>query len=119
MKRKVEERDEYGNIAIKEIIMPDSSLDEKISDDENSTLKDIIPANNTVEDEVFGGKETGYSQKMVAYLERLSDLQKEILRLIIAGYKPGEIKKELHISEKQYADCNAAIHSYKNVSILF
>ena len=30
-----------------------------------------------------------------------------------------EIKNELHISEKQYFDCCAAIHSYRNVSVLF
>ncbi len=56
---------------------------------------------------------------MLLYLSRLSGLQKEVLMLNIAGYLPGEIREELHISGKQYANCYAAIHSYRNVSVLF
>ena len=56
---------------------------------------------------------------MLLYLSRLSNLQKEVLRLNIAGYLPSEIREELHIDEKEYTDCYAAIHSYRNVSVLF
>ena len=67
----------------------------------------------------FEKNEEEYSNRMLLYLSRLSDLQKKVLRLNVAGYQPNEIRKELHISEKQYADCYAAIHSYRNVSVLF
>ena len=73
----------------------------------------------TIEKEIFERNEEGYSKRMLLYLNRLSALQKEVLRLDIAGYLPNEIKEELHINEKQYVDCRAAIHSYRNVSVLF
>lgn len=95
------------------------SIDTPIGDDENSTIGDMIASDFSIEKEVFEGNEEEYSRRMLLYLSRLSSLQKEVLRLNIAGYLPSEIRDELHISEKQYADCNAAIHSYKNVSVLF
>lgn len=117
-KIKIEKIDKHGNIVIKEVIVPDARLDEPLVDDENTTLEDIIPCDKTVESEIFG-EEEGYSQKMLTYLGRLSNLQKSVLRLIVAGYSPREIREELHINEKQYVDCSEAIHSYKNVSLLF
>jgi hypothetical protein len=46
-------------------------------------------------------------------------LQKEVLQLTIAGYSSKEIIAKLHITNKQYSDSCAAIHSYRNVSVLF
>lgn len=95
------------------------SIDTPIGDDEKTTVGDLIADDVTIERELFGQKEEGYSRKMLLYLNRLSGLQKEVLRLNIAGYLPNEIREELQISEKQYTDCFSAIHSYRNVSILF
>lgn len=95
------------------------SIDTPIGDDENTTIGDMIATESSVEKEIFERDEIGYSKKMLLYLSRLSNLQKEVLRLSVAGYLPGEIRKELHIDEKQYTDCYVAIHSYRNVSVLF
>lgn len=95
------------------------SIDTPIGDKENNTIGDTIADKFTIEREIFEEKEEGYSRKMIAYLSRLSSIQKEVLMLIIAGYTPNEIKEELHITDKQYDDCQSAIHSYRNVSILF
>lgn len=95
------------------------SLDAPISDEDDTTLEDMIAGKNTVEREIFEDKEEGYSKKMLMYLERLSTIQQEILRLTIAGYEVSEIKAELHITSKQYADNYVAIHSYRNVQVLF
>jgi len=95
------------------------SFDMPIGDDESSTLGETIADSFDIEKEIFLEKEESYSEKMILYLNRLSILQKEVLRLTIAGYLPNEIRDELHITKKQYIDCNAAIHSYRNVSILF
>lgn len=95
------------------------SIDTPIGDDENSTIGDMIAADFSIEKEIFERDEEGYSKKTLLYLSRLSKLQKEVLRLNVAGYLPGEIREELHIDEKQYAECYAAIHSYRNVSVLF
>ena len=93
------------------------SLDTPIGDEEESTLRDVITDGNTIERELFE-REEGYSKRMLMYLGRLSNLQKDVLRLDAAGFFPGEIRRELHISERQYTDCWAAIHSYRNVSVL-
>lgn len=95
------------------------SWDTPIGDDEGaSTLKDVVPDNKTIESEVFEEKEEGYSEKMTRYLGRLSDLQKEVLRLISIGFTPCEIIEDLHINQKMYQDCYDAIHSYRNVEVL-
>lgn len=95
------------------------SIDTPVGDDEDSTIGDIIADEFVMEQELFEKNEEGYSQRMLLYLGRLSNLQKEVLRLNTAGYLSNEIREELHISEKQYADCYAAIHAYRNVSVLF
>ena len=93
------------------------SIDEPVNGEEDLVWGDMIPGACDVEKEVFR-KEEEFSKRMLAYLGRLSGLQKEVLRLSAAGYHSAEIKKKLNISGKQYADCNAAIHSYRNVSLL-
>lgn len=118
-KVKVKEKNEKGEVIEKIVIIPDVSIYSPIGEDESSTIEDMIADETTIEKEVFDKNEEGYSKKMLLYLNRLSNLQKEVLRLNIAGYLPNEIREELHISEKQYADCYAAIHSYRNVSVLF
>ena len=87
-------------------------------EDMESTIEDIIPDKKTVEGIIFEEREDTYSSKMKIYLSRLSLLQKEVLRLTSIGFKPEEIIKELHITQKQYDDCYSAIHSYRNISIL-
>ncbi len=93
-------------------------IDTPIGDDDNNTLGDMIADRFDLEREILEEQEGGYSPRVQRYLGRLSGLQKEVLWLGAAGYLPGEIREELHISEKQYADCYAAIHSYRNISLL-
>lgn len=88
-------------------------------DDENTTIGDMMADKSTIETELFEKKEEGYSTKMNKYLSKLSDLQKEVLRLISIGFTPSEILEELHINQRIYEDCYQAIHSYRNISLLF
>lgn len=118
-KVKIEEEDDNGEIIVNVKIIPDEYLDAPVGDGEGSTLADMIQSNITVETEIFKEDRDCYSKKMLKYLDKLSALQKRVLWLTIAGYLPEEIREELHINKKQYADCNAAIHSYRNVSVLF
>ena len=117
-KIKVEENDEKGNRVIKEVIIPDERLNAPINDEDNSTLEDMIRSAYTVESEIFGENEIGYSKKMKQYLDRLSLLQREVLNLISIGFTVNEILDELNITKKQYDDCYNAIHSYRNMQIL-
>lgn len=113
---KIKAEEEDGTT--KTIVIPDERLNAPIGDEENSTLEDVISCNRTVESEIFEEKEFGYSKKMTQYLDRLSLLQKEVLRLISIGFSSDEILDELSINKKQYDDCYAAIHSYRNIAIL-
>lgn len=107
-------KDKHGN----PIIIHNVSFDAPINDEEEITLQDVIKGRNTVESEIFGEKEIGYSKKMERYLCRLSNPQKEVLRLISIGFTVNEILDELNITKKQYDDCYNAIHSYRNMQIL-
>ena len=55
---------------------------------------------------------------MCMYLGRLSDLQKEGIRLISIGFMPSEILEELSINQKMYKNYYQAIHSNRNISVL-
>ena len=95
------------------------SIDTPIGDEDgNFTIGDTISSKSTVDKEFFEEREECYSKEMCRYLGRLSDLQKEVLRLISIGFTPNEILEELHINQKMYEDCYQAIHSYRNISIL-
>ena len=95
------------------------SIDTPIGDDDgNFTIGDTISSKSTIEKEFFEEREECYSKEMCRYLGRLSNLQKEVLRLISIGFMPNEILEELHINKKMYEDCYNAIHAYRNTSIL-
>ena len=95
------------------------SIDTPIGDEDgNFTIGDTISSKTTIEKEFFEEREECYSKEMCRYLGRLSDLQKEVLRLISIGFMPSEILEELHINQKMYEDCYQAIHSYRNISVL-
>ena len=95
------------------------SIDTPIGDEDgNFTIGDTIASKSTIEKEFFEEREESYSKEMCRYLGRLSNLQKEVLRLISIGFVPSEILEELHINQKMYEDCYQAIHSYRNTSVL-
>ena len=96
------------------------SIETLIGDEDgNFTIGDTIASKSTIEKEFFVEREECYSKEMCRYLRRLSELQKEVLRLISIGFMPSEILEELHINKKIYEDCYQAIHSYRNISLLF
>lgn len=95
------------------------SIDMPVDETEDLTLGDMIADDFDVEREILERREEGYSERVLMYLKKLSTLQRQVLKLTIDGYLPSEIQKELYINERQYADCNAAIHSYRNISVLF
>ena len=95
------------------------SIDTPVGDgDGNFTIGDTISSKTTIEKEFFEEREESYSKEMCRYLGRLSNLQKEVLRLISIGFMPSEILEELHINKKLYDDCYNAIHAYRNISVL-
>ena len=111
--------DEIGNTVIVKEYIPTVSLDAPVCEEGGMTVCEMLAHKSTIESDFFEEREDTYSEKMNKYLSKLSSLQKEVLRLISIGFMPSEILEELHINKKMYEDCYNAIHSYKNISLLF
>ena len=111
--------DETGNKTIIKEYIPTVSLDVPVGEEGGMTVGEMLAHKSTTENDFFEKREDTYSDKMNRYLNKLSSLQKEVLRLISIGFMPSEILEELHINQKMYEDCYQAIHSYRNISLLF
>lgn len=110
--------DKEGNIITEKEYVSNMSLDAPVGEEDGMTIGEMLPHKSTIESDFFEEREGVYSPKMEKYLNKLSPLQREVLRLISIGFMPSEILEELHISKKMYENCYNAIHSYKNISIL-
>lgn len=96
------------------------SFDVARENGEECSLLDLIPSDFDTFEEVAKRQERGqYQDKVQRYISRLSNLQVNILNLLIDGYKSYEIRRVLEISEKEYADNIQIMRSYENVKILF
>lgn len=94
------------------------SWETPIGDEDGGTIGDLISNGETVESEIFEQMEDVYSKAMNRYLNRLSKLQKEVLRFLSIGFSTQDIMKELHINEEQFADCYRAITATRNKNVL-
>lgn len=110
--------DDAGNKATIKEYVPTVSLDAPVGEEGGMTVGEMLAYKSTTEDDFFDKREYIYSTKMDKYLNKLSSLQREVLRLISIGFMPSEILEELHINQKMYEDCYKAIHSYRNISVL-
>lgn len=110
--------DETGNKTIIKEYIPTISLDAPVGEEGGMTVREMLAYKSTTETDFFEKREDTYSDKMNKYLNKLSSLQREVLRLISIGFMPSEILEELHINQKIYEDCYQAIHSYRNISVL-
>ena len=110
--------DEFGNKTIIKEYIPTVSLDAPVGEEGSMTVGEMLAHKSTTETDFFEKREDTYSDKMNRYLNKLSSLQREVLRLISIGFMPSEILEELHINQKMYEDCYQAIHSYRNISVL-
>ena len=90
---------------------------------QNASLEALIEENSpTIMNLIasqYGNNNEEYSEKMLRYLNRLSSLQKKVLFLIAEGYTIDEIKINLNITSSEIANICSAIHSYRNVSLLY
>lgn len=96
------------------------SLDAVNGDEEECSLLDFLPSDFDTFEEASKGQEDGqYSNKVQRYISGLSDRQVNILNLIVDGYDPGEIRRILEISPKEYSDSLNIMRSYEKVKVLF
>ena len=97
-----------------------TSLDAVSGDDEQCNLLDFIPSDfDTFEEAVKRNENEQYQDKVQQYISSLSNLQVNILNLLVDGYVPGEIREILEISRTEYADNMQIMRSYEHIKILF
>lgn len=96
------------------------SLDAAGDGEGECSLLEFVPSDfDTFEEVTKQNDDQKYQDKVQQYISRLSDIQVNILNLLVDGYKPTEILLELQISAREYADNMQIIRSYENVKILF
>ena len=91
----------------------------------SSESLDLLSEQNDVSflvDDFFSmsaSSQNALSDKMTAYLKKLSKLQRQVLFAMAEGYSSDEIKTRLNITSKELTDICAALRSYRNVSLLY
>ena len=114
-KVKVETKDEYGNVKIEKIEIPDISFDAPINDENGIDLKDKVSSGIDVETSILNNI---YSENVEKYLNNLNSIQRRIAELLMNGYLPEEIKNILNLSNGQYNQNYKVLSLFKNVQIL-
>ena len=96
------------------------SLDAALDEDNESSLLDCIADDFDTFTEALKAQETKqYGDKIQRYLSKLSNLQINILNLLMNGYESGEIQRILDISQKEYLGNLGIMRRYENVKVLF
>lgn len=100
------------------VYIHDLSLDAPLgeNEEENLTLKDVLPSDYILEENIFEMKR---DDKVETYLKKISIKQREIVMALIDGEKPGQIQKRLGMTEREYADQLSGIRSIRNIKVLF
>lgn len=94
------------------------SIDTPIGDDNGFTIRDTLQSDFDIDNEVFKNFKN-YGENITEFFNSLSDMQKEIVLLIMDGYDATRIKDVLNITDKQYKDCWSVITSYDKKRILY
>lgn len=107
--------------SIKRIYHHPASLDAPIKNDNGATTtyRELIESKFDIWDEISDEIDAFYADKVKRYLERLPKIQRSIVTFLVEGYKPSEIREELHITESEYSDHMIGIRASENISILF
>ncbi len=92
-----------------------SSINDLVGED-GRPLSEKIPSNFDIYEEACGEHFEGTNVEQ--YMNRLSELQKTIVKMLYIGYSAKDIQNKLHISKKEYDNNYAAITCYENKRIL-
>lgn len=96
------------------------SLDAVNEDEDKNSLLDYISSDFDTFEEMLKDQGKGqYQSKVQQYLSKLSNLQINILNLLMDNYKSGEIQRMLDITPKEYLGNLEIMRSYENVKILY
>lgn len=111
----IENVDKEGNIIKKKRFIPTISIDTPINEEDGITIKDTIQSDFDVDKEL---SEDFKNVRIEVFLKGLSKIQRQIAEMIMEGFSISEIKKNLRLSDKEYANNFNALKSFSNISIL-
>lgn len=114
---KIEVLDEYGRRT--RISVSDISIDTPIGEDENFTLKDVLPSDFNMERALAGNRLGFQDEKVERYLSNLPVIQRRIVEMKMEERLVPEIKEKLGLSDKQYKRHCQELKSFANISLLF
>lgn len=106
-----EEKDENGNIIKTKKYIANISIDTPIGD-EGLTIGDTLESDFDMEAVLEQNIENEYSEQIEEYLNSLPELSQKIVKLIMGGYHPCEIKEAFGLTDKQYKNSWDIIHSF-------
>lgn len=90
------------------------SIDESISDEDGTTIGDMIPSDFDLD------KEVGfYDERVEEYLSGLSKVQRQIVEMRMEDVPVIEIKEKLSLTDRIYEEHCKELKSFANMSILF
>lgn len=95
------------------------SIDTPVSDDENSTIGDMIADNFDIENIVIENNEDILDEKIEKFLSQLTKVQRAIIELKMNNVSARDIKKKLKLSDSQYNQNCEDIKNFNNIKILF
>ncbi|MGI6069094.1 MAG: GmrSD restriction endonuclease domain-containing protein [Blautia sp.] len=98
------------------IIIQDISLDAPVSpENEGVTLGETLYSDFDIEKEVSEALGFSNDEKVDKFLDKINRKQRDILKLLMKGYVPNEIKKRLGMTDKIYREQFAQILSFENI----
>ncbi len=111
----IEEEDESGNLVKRKKYLPVVSIDMPVGDDEERTLGETLEAEFDINEEL---ERVFLDERIERFLNYLPGIQRKISEMIMEGWSVAGIKRELKLSDKEYADNFKELSSFKNISIL-
>ena len=82
------------------------------------TLAEIIPSNESIEDMICDKIDFTYDESIQKYLNHLPTDTRGVAILVGYGYAPAEIRKKLHMTERDYMNHLSCMKSYENIRLI-
>ena len=106
-----------GDKEVKQYIYP-TSLDNLMTYDGETKYMDVIPSDFDIESSIDVGELLNLGENVIRYISSLGTIQRQIADLIMQGCNSTEIKKILHISDKEYNTYLSDMKEYEKRQLL-
>lgn len=94
------------------------SINTPLGDDENYKIADTLMSDFDIEQEALEQISILSDKRLKKYLNKLSEKQRKIVRMLSQGFKSSEIKEILHITNKEYINHMKEIRAYENIILI-